>query len=274
MSSYLLTTLVLLPLLGGFLTGSITGKAAKIVGLIISLLTLGLGITVFVMAGSSAADLAIQVPWIAPIGTWFALGVGSNDPDAVTFMVSANIGRSEHAPFRIEPDFGQVFEYTPEVSPNRDCCGSIHIPCSRRQKTGYVFKECITGLDFFNDVECCWPHVSFIVRCVLFPCDGKWLAREACCNHICKSSVCSSCTGLYELTHIVKDWCFCKKSVLDSLGNNFLAVTVPLNVPDGVPPEQIVRGEQPAACAGKEAKLTHCMLFPCCMLWCIQKNTL
>ncbi len=75
MSSYLLTTLVLLPLIGGLLTGFITGQTAKIIGLITSLLTLGLGIAVFVMAGDSAAELAVQVPWIAPIGTWFALGV-------------------------------------------------------------------------------------------------------------------------------------------------------------------------------------------------------
>ena len=73
--SYWLTTLVLLPMAGALLLCLVKGQAAKVAGLVFSLLTLALGVAVFVAAGSDAAALAVQVPWIAPIGAWFALSV-------------------------------------------------------------------------------------------------------------------------------------------------------------------------------------------------------
>lgn len=73
--SYWLTTLVLLPMAGALLLCLVKGQAAKVAGLVFSMLTLALGVAVFVAAGSDAAALAVQVPWIAPIGAWFALSV-------------------------------------------------------------------------------------------------------------------------------------------------------------------------------------------------------
>lgn len=73
--AYWLTVLVLTPLVGTLVLCFVKGEAGKIAGLVFSLVTLGLGTTVFVLAQTDAAALAVKVPWIAPIGAWFALSV-------------------------------------------------------------------------------------------------------------------------------------------------------------------------------------------------------
>lgn len=73
--SYWLLILVLGPLVGSLVPALTKGRAAKVCGLIIALATLGVAIAVYVLAQDNAGDLAVQTPWIAPIGAWFALGV-------------------------------------------------------------------------------------------------------------------------------------------------------------------------------------------------------
>lgn len=72
--SYWLTLLVVLPMLGAVIVAFVRGDAARLVGFVISLVVLGLGVVAFVLASRDPAALAVQVPWIAPIGAWFALG--------------------------------------------------------------------------------------------------------------------------------------------------------------------------------------------------------
>lgn len=70
-----LTFLGLLPIIGGLVLLLPMGKgAARVLGLVFSLLTLGVGIAVAVMH-AAGADLAVSVPWIRAFGAWFALDV-------------------------------------------------------------------------------------------------------------------------------------------------------------------------------------------------------
>lgn len=73
--SYLLATLLVVPLVGVILLCFVKGSAAKILGFVFSLGTLALGIVLFVLATDHAADMAIRLKWIGPIGAWFALNV-------------------------------------------------------------------------------------------------------------------------------------------------------------------------------------------------------
>lgn len=70
-----LTMLIVVPMLGAVVLGFVRGEAAKLAGLAFAVATLVIGIAVFVFAQNDAAALAVKVPWIAPIGAWFALGV-------------------------------------------------------------------------------------------------------------------------------------------------------------------------------------------------------
>lgn len=55
--------------------------------------------------------------------------MGKN-PDAVPPMIGANVGRSQHAPLRIEPERGQVSENSSE-SPRSEGWGVLHERPSR-----------------------------------------------------------------------------------------------------------------------------------------------
>jgi NADH-quinone oxidoreductase subunit M len=70
-----LTFLGLLPIIGGLLLFLPMGKgAARILGLVFSVATLAVGVTVAVLHGTGA-DLSVAVPWIRAFGAWWALGV-------------------------------------------------------------------------------------------------------------------------------------------------------------------------------------------------------
>jgi hypothetical protein len=45
-----------------------------------------------------------------------AVGVGSNNPNALSSMRRAGVARAEHSPLRIEPQRGQVSENTSKPS--------------------------------------------------------------------------------------------------------------------------------------------------------------
>lgn len=82
------------------------------------------------------------------------------------------------------------------------------------------------------------------------------LTGEACRNHVRKSSVLESGTGLHELTHVAKDRGGWQVSVSDSSGDDLLAVVVDLDIPDWSPAEQ-EGSKQPAAGPAEERELTH-----------------
>ncbi len=70
-----------------------------------------------------------------------AVGVPSKDEDALATMAGADIGRSNAAPFRIEPEAGQVSENTAKCSENR-----LAVCVSHRSRLGFqVASRCGAG---------------------------------------------------------------------------------------------------------------------------------
>ncbi len=67
----LLSLLVALPLIGALLLTLLRGNAAKVLGLVVSLLTAAIGVVVFCLAQGNT--LVEQVPWIEAIGASYAL---------------------------------------------------------------------------------------------------------------------------------------------------------------------------------------------------------
>jgi hypothetical protein len=123
---------------------------------------------------------AIVSGFTAPFQSLLA-GVGNN-PDSLTAMGSANAGSWYAMPFRIEPDLGQITEYSPEPS-------SI----ISSKEIWDVFHDCVSGSNFANKtgklapesrsggVGSFWgePHT---------PCRTDILAREASGNDIDSSN--------------------------------------------------------------------------------------
>lgn len=83
-----------------------------------------------------------------------------------------------------------------------------------------------------------------------------WLTWESSRNHVRKSSVLASGTGLHELTHVAKDRGSGDESIGDALGEHALAVVVPLDVADGCPAEQM-RSEDSTARSCEKGKFIH-----------------
>jgi len=109
----------------------------------------------------------------------------------------------------------------------------------------------VTRSNFANGIEGRWPHISFVICAAALAGLTEWLAWKTSCNHVRKSSVFASGTGLYELTHITKDRSAWDESVRDSCGEHALAVVVPFDIADWSPTEQ-VRSEDSATRSGKE----------------------
>lgn len=65
-----------------------------------------------------------------------SLSVGGEDEDSGSLVGSADVGRTKHSPFRIEPEFGQSAEYVGKssINENRD-----------------VLHEDVVGFNFAND---------------------------------------------------------------------------------------------------------------------------
>ena len=81
-------------------------------------------------------------------------------------MGGAKVSRSEHAPFRSVPEFGQVPEYASEI------------PMSA-EKSPNILQERETGSNFTNDSNGLWPEVAFVVGAAALTGDGEGLARKA-----------------------------------------------------------------------------------------------
>jgi hypothetical protein len=148
------------------------------------------------------------------------IGVG-HDPQALSFVRSFGIVSSHNSPLAHVPQVGQV---------TNDCSN-----VTAGNKSSNVFKENGFRPYCANDFNGFRPHVSVIVFCELSTCNAEWLAREACRNHICKSSVLFSCTGLNELTNVSEDWGGWQESVSDSSCDDALAVFVPFDIADRFP---------------------------------------
>lgn len=110
----------------------------------------------------------------------------------------------------------------------------------------YVLQERVSGLYFANDTNGVGPAVPLIVFSSLFACDGEWLAREAPRHHVYLVLP----DGPVERTHITEDGGVVNGSVLDARSEHFLTVLVPLNVGEGLPPEE-TRGKHASPCPGE-----------------------
>jgi hypothetical protein len=148
------------------------------------------------------------------------VGVG-HDPEPVSFVWRTAVGSSNNAPFPHIPQRGQVSDDGSDIATGN--------------KSWHVLKQNGLRLYVANAVPCCWPHVAFVVGSSLLAGNGEWLAGKACCNHVRKSSVLPSGTGLHELTHVSEDWRGWQVSVCDSGGNNALAVFVPFDIANRLP---------------------------------------
>ncbi|RRD46977.1 NADH-quinone oxidoreductase subunit M [Tessaracoccus sp. OH4464_COT-324] len=83
----LLTILALLPIVGAAVVALLKGNVAKLVGLGFALTTLVFGGTVAVLSFSGVTSLAISVPWIRPIGAYYALDMMPMDAVLVLLTV-------------------------------------------------------------------------------------------------------------------------------------------------------------------------------------------
>lgn len=134
--------------------------------------------------------------------------------------------------------------------------GGAELDAITLERLGGALQEYPAGPDLSNNLGDFRPEITVGT----LPSAGRRaveLAREPSANHVRKSSVLSSCTGLHELTHVSEDRGSREEPVLDPLRDDSLTVLVDLDVPDRVPPEQVVGGEQSAAGAGEEGELIH-----------------
>ena len=83
----LLTILALLPIVGAVVVALLKGQAAKLIGMGFALTTLVLGVVAATMSIGGASSLAISVPWIRPIGAFYALDMAAMDAVLVLLTV-------------------------------------------------------------------------------------------------------------------------------------------------------------------------------------------
>lgn len=167
----------------------------------------------------------------------FVLGVGQN-PEALSAVVCPHIVSSQNSPPDMIPHCGKVGE---------NCSGEIGVP----KKSWHILTVKGSGSYSANNLCGFRPHVSGVVFGLLLSRHAEWLAWEACCNQVRKSSVLLGCTRLYELTHVCIDWGIRQYSVFNSLGEHPLAVWVDFDIPDWSVPEKHC-SEDTAPCAGKK----------------------
>lgn len=82
----LLTVLALLPIVGALVVALLKGETAKLVGMGVALSTLVLGVVAVAMTISGQA-LSVSVPWIRPIGAYYALDMTTMDAILVLLTV-------------------------------------------------------------------------------------------------------------------------------------------------------------------------------------------
>ncbi|WMB15593.1 hypothetical protein O4G19_01585 [Akkermansia muciniphila] len=125
--------------------------------------------------------------WLPLFGALQAVGVGimCKYPDAFPDVRGSHVVRSQHHPFRIVPDRGQVSEYSSKPA---------------RSENWGVFHEDELWSNFANNAEHFPPQSrTFAVDAGAFACRGNVLARKASRYHVNKAAPRSSVKGAYVI---------------------------------------------------------------------------
>jgi hypothetical protein len=161
--------------------------------------------------------LGVMVP---PRVASLAAGVAQN-PNALSLVLGANIGRSQHSPSRIKPERGKVSKHPVKSSINESWA---------------VFNVCEAGSYFANDAGHVVPHsAAFSVKTCTPPRDANVLARETPCNHVNIASEWSSVKGL----HVIPNRERREGSIVLSCHKDGLGVGLPLDCADTSVPEHL-----------------------------------
>ena len=83
----LLTILALLPIIGAVVVAFLRGPVAKLIGMGFALTTLVVGVVAAAISFSGTTSLIISVPWIRPIGAFYALDMTAMDAVLVLLAV-------------------------------------------------------------------------------------------------------------------------------------------------------------------------------------------
>ena len=169
------------------------------------------------------------------------VGVASNDPDSLTFVVGTNLGSSDNTPLRVIPHRGKV------------CKNSSESPSSEHWA---VFHPCESGSNFANDAGHVAPHrrpgpvdSSASTGC------ADVLARETARYHVNKSAPRSAVKGLNVIPNRERR----ENAVILSLDKNACGVGSPFNSADCAPSEQVA-SENSSTSAREKSQLIHDLL--------------
>jgi hypothetical protein len=153
-------------------------------------------------------------------------------------MRRADVSRSEHAPLRIEPRFGQVRENGSKVRVSKE--------------TWDVLQERVSGSNVANAANRIGPEVPLVVDSKPLPCLAERLARESRSDDIHDSSPRLSIEG----SDVSPDGERLKAPIILSLHKNPLTVGIDFNSAD-----RFEAKENPpkysAASPSKESELVH-----------------
>jgi hypothetical protein len=164
-----------------------------------------------------------------------------NNPEPVALVRSANIGRSEHTPSRIEPERGQVGEHSSESASNEHWA---------------VFHECVSRSNFANDARHFAPEArAFAIKPLAGSGDADVLTGNPARNHVNASAPRLPVKG----ANVIPNREGREKSVILSGAQNACGVGVALDSADRAPPEQVTR-EYSATNAREKSQLIHAAL--------------
>ena len=179
----------------------------------------------------------LLLPWFGASGLQVGVGM-SHDPDPLPFVRRANVGSSQHSPFRIKPQRGQVSKNSSE-SPRSECWA--------------VFHEDEAGLYFANDPCHFSPHAAALaVDACAFSCGADVLARKSATNDVNNSSPWFPVKSL----HVIPNRERRETSVVLSCHKHGLGVGLPLDGAHCSVSDQLA-GENSATNATEKMKLIH-----------------
>lgn len=160
------------------------------------------------------------------------VGVGSNDPHAVSLVRRTDVMSSEHTPRRIKPQAGKPREDDVQSS---------------SAEPGAVLGKDERRPHFANDTEHLEPESRSVSgETCSASSAGDVLAREAAGNNV----NCSAPRHAVERADVIPDWEGLEVSVSLALSEHALAMGVDLDCADGAPAEKAAR-KQSSAGAGK-----------------------
>ncbi len=132
-------------------------------------------------------------------------------------MRSADIGRAVHAPFRIEPRFGQVLKDRRKV-------------VVLAEESRDVLKEAPSRADLSNNVNCLGPHVSLVVSARALAGEREGLAGKSGADAVNHTLIAFGVPVTNECSDIAEYWSDGEDAVFDSGGEDSLAVVIEFNV--------------------------------------------